>query len=95
MASLAELSQRDTLTPSELKRFGKRVHLLEFSPKKGEPSVEAKQRLFSQIEEFQASNGGQLYTGIHSENNWSTERWWRKGGHLVNRTLNFVVILPS
>ena len=92
MATQAELAKRDMLTPSELKRFGNKVHHFEFHKQDGEDFVEAKQRLFREIEAFVASSGGQLYTGIHSENDWSREHWWMKGGHLVNRTLNFVVI---
>ena len=96
MATRAELAKRDTLIPSELKRFGDRVHNFRYEDLDriaGEDFAETKQRLFDKIESFVASSGGQLYTGIHSENDWSRDRWWLKGGHLVNRTLNFIVIV--
>lgn len=95
MATLAELAERESLTPSELKRFGKRVHLFELEVRKGEELADAKRRLFGKIEAFIAKTGGQLYTGIHSETDWSRERWWEKGGHLVNRTLNFAAIVKN
>ena len=95
MSKLAELAEREDLTPSELKRFGKRVHTFETHRLDGEDWAAAKQRVFGEIEDFIKANGGQLYTGIHSENDWSKERLWWKGGHLVNRTGNYVVILSQ
>jgi len=95
MSTLAELAERAELTPSELKRFGARVLLFEFNLLKGEDFVEAKKRLFGEIEGCIKANGGQLYTGIHSERDWSRERWWSRGAHLVNRTLNFAIIVPK
>lgn len=93
MAKMAELAERETLTPSQLKQFGKRVHIFETHIQDGEDWASAKKRVFGEIEAFIASNGGQVYTGIHSETDWSREYWWEKGGHLVNRTGNHAVIL--
>ena len=92
MATRAELAKRDTLTPSELQRFGDKVHRFDFQQQDGEEFIAAKHRLFREIDAFIASSGGQLYTGIHSEYDWSRERCWSKGAHFCNRTLNFVVI---
>lgn len=95
MAKLAELASRAELTPSELKRFGKRVHLFETVCKVGEDWAAAKQRVFKDIEGFMAKNAGKatLYTGIHSESDWTKVCWWAKGAHLVNRTCEFAVIV--
>ncbi len=95
MAKLAELASRAELTPSELKRFGKRVHLFETVCKDGEDWAAAKQQVFKDIEGFMAKHDGKatLYTGIHSETDWSKVRWWMKGGHLVNRTGDYAVIV--
>lgn len=99
MAKLSELASRAELTPSELKRFGKRVKYFDLpddSRKWGGLSfAEAKAKLFKEIEDYVKSSNGQLYTGIHRENDWSKTRWWSKGGHLVNRTLEFAVIVPK
>ena len=94
MATLAELAERSELTPSEMKRFGRRVTYFSM-PEKYKPknSGSAKQALFKKIEAFVKKTGGQLYTGIHSENDWTRTRWWSKGAHLVNRTLEFVVLV--
>ena len=89
---LVELSEKYSLTPSELKRFGDRVKCFNVTQQTGEEFAEAKKRVFTEIEEYVKKTGGQLYTGIHSENDWSRTRWWSKGGHLCNRTLEFVVI---
>ena len=94
MATLAELAERCELTPSELKRFGKRVTYFALPERyKPEDYNYVKQKLFKKIESFVKKTGGQLYTGIHSENDWTTTRWWSKGAHLVNRTLEFAVIV--
>ena len=92
MSKLAQLREREELTPSELKRFGKRVKL--FAPERDAYLAETRVRLFKEIEDYVASSGGQLYTGIHGETDWTKTRWWLKGGHLVNRTLEFAVIVP-
>lgn len=96
MTTRADLAERDMLLPSELRRFGNRVHhfrLEDLDRIEGEDFSETKQRLFQKIHDFIDSSGGHLYTGIHSETDWDKDRWWYKGGHLVNRTLNFIVIV--
>ncbi len=90
--TLQRLSEKDSLTPSELKRFGDKVKLFKVEDKAGEDFVANKHRVFAEIEEYVKKTGGQLYTGIHSENDWTKTRWWSKGGHLCNRTLEFAVI---
>lgn len=93
MATMAELAERDTLTPSELKRFGSRVTLFDATDRKEDETFEqTKKRVFGKIEAFVKSTGGTLYTGMHKEFDWSKTFWWSKGGRLVNRTLEFVVI---
>lgn len=93
MPTMAELAQRELLTPSQLKQFGRRVHIFETHIQEGEDWASAKQRVFGEIEAFIASKGGQLYTGIHKECDWSRTFWWEKGGHLVNRTGEYAIIL--
>ncbi len=91
--TLEQLSELDELTPSQLKQFGNRVKYFDANvQKEGESFEDAKHRVFAEIEEYVKKTGGQLYTGIHSENDWSRTRWWDKGGHLCNRTLEFAVI---
>jgi hypothetical protein len=95
MSTLSELRKKQMLTPSEMKRFGKRVRYFSVyeSLKKDEETLhEAKERVFDEIAEHIKKTGGQLYTGIHSENCWDVLRWWDKGAHLANRTLDFAVL---
>ncbi len=89
---LAELEIQEYLTPSQLKQFRNRVRRFVFNPVN---STAAKHEYLDNIQKFAEENNGQVYTGIHSENDWTKERWWFKGWHLVNRTLNFVVIIPK
>jgi len=92
VVKLEGLAKREELLPSELKRFGKRVHRFDYEVVPGEEFSETKRKLFEKIGAFVNETGGQLYTGIHSESDWTRDRWWAKGAHLVNRTLNFAVI---
>jgi len=79
-----------------MKRFGDKVKYFTIFPedRKGEGTEDIKKRVFREIHDYVAQTGGQLYTGIHSSNNWGRLRWWLKGGHLVNRTGDFAVIIP-
>ena len=96
MSTQAELAEYDVLTPSEMKRFGKRVKYFAM-PENYQPLSfeDAKAKLFKEIEDCVEQSGGQLYTGIHKENDLTRTFWWDKGAHLVNRTLEFAVILPK
>ena len=38
---------------------------------------------------------GWVFTGIHTENDWSRTRWWAAGWHLVNRTGDYAVVIPK
>ncbi len=42
---------------------------------------------------FTRDTGGKLFTGIHSENDWSKPKWWAAGWNLVNRTGDYVVVV--
>jgi len=46
VATMAELAEKESLTPSELKRFGKRVHIFKTIIRDGEDFVTAKRRVF-------------------------------------------------
>jgi len=92
--NMAQLSRTEQLLPSELRRFGKRVRYFVVNNSKNETLAQAKLRTFGDISTC-IQLGGILYTGIHSETDWSCTRWWFKGGHLVNRTLEFAIILPA
>jgi hypothetical protein len=88
MATQTELKQKEELTPTELKQFGAKVKLFKIdysSPEKRTASIK-------KINNYAAHKGRTLYTGIHSENDWSRTRWWAKGVHLVNRTGEFAII---
>jgi len=39
--------------------------------------------------------GGWVFTGIHSENDWSETKWWDSGWHLANRTGEYVVVFNT
>lgn len=97
----AELLAREELRPSDLKRFGKRVRYFSVDAlleKRGESITlrRAKEVVFKEIEDYlKANKGAILYTGIHKENDWSRTFYWLRGGHLVNRTLEFAVILAA
>ncbi len=41
---------------------------------------------------YLAVHGGQVYTGLHSESDWSRTRWYDKGWHLVNRTGKYAIL---
>jgi hypothetical protein len=58
---LEQLSELDELTPSQLKRFGKRVKYFNVVQQAGEAFEDAKKRVFSEIEEYVKSTGGQPY----------------------------------
>jgi len=50
--------------------------------------------------QYAKDNYGKVYTGIHSENDWSRSKWWAEGWHLMNRTGEYAVVtnwnkLPS
>jgi len=70
------------LRPSEMKRLGNRVTYFN----DGRPAMQA------EIKAFIALHGGQVYTGLHSETDWSRVYWWSKGWHLVNRTGDYAVV---
>lgn len=93
-----ELRTKTFLTPSEMKRFGKRVRYFdvnsEWKPKQ-EQFHDAKVRVSQQIEDYIKETGGQVYTGHHSENDWTRTIWWQMGFHYVNRTLEFAVLISE
>ena len=39
--------------------------------------------------------GGWVFTGIHSENDWSETKWWDAGWHLCNRTGEYAVVFST
>ena len=39
--------------------------------------------------------GGWVFTGIHSETDWSETRWWSAGWHIVNRTGEYAVVFDK
>jgi uncharacterized membrane protein len=106
--TIAELLTKDELRPCDLKRLGKRVHLFSVDdtftaqPKPGD-YVAAKQTVQERIEGFIAETTKaqqakgiftevSVWTGHHSETDWSRVYYWQKGWHFVNKTNDYAVI---
>lgn len=77
---------KETYMPGELQKL-KRVKV--FEPAESETSPLPVQR---RVTKFADEVGGQVYTGIHKENDWSRTAWWERGWHLVNRTCKYAVV---
>jgi len=101
MAEIAELRAVDVLSPknlqselfltkAELKRkYGKKYQIVYFL-ENDEPHDEiAKQQAVLKLAK---EKHGWVFTGIHSENDWSETRWWSAGWHFVNRTGEYAVV---
>jgi hypothetical protein len=86
-----ELRLKETLTPSELKRFGKKAKI--FSPEKNDRAGVL--RTQTKSGQYAGNNNGVVYSGIHSENDWSRTKFWSKGWHFANRTGEYAVVLPK
>ena len=78
------------LTKTELeKKYGK-SNIRYFLDSDNEvTNTEQKQQ---SVLQFAKDNYGKVYTGIHSENDWSRSKWWAEGWHLVNRTGEYAVV---
>ena len=91
---------REMYTPGELKKL-KRVKVFvigdtdeDTAPVAAEKIVHCKDRgdVIAKTNAFLKESKGQLYTGIHKENDWSRTAWWEMGWHLVNRTGEYAVV---
>ena len=88
---------KEIYRPSELKKLAK---VTVFGPKEdiGDYPVymdmtgKSRKQVQSQVKAFADEVHGQVYTGIHKENDWSWTAWWEKGWHLVNRTGEYAVV---
>lgn len=92
MVTMADLTKREVLTPSEMKRLGNRVRYFLYEDYcKRYQGDEAKLRLQMDVKEAMEERPCLVYTGIHKEADWSRTFWWEKGLHCVNRTLDYAV----
>ncbi len=91
--TLAELRAQHNLRPCDLKRFGKRVKMFKTELKEGDKAwADAHVRTRLEVWQYLQQHGGQVYTGIHSESDWTKESFWDSGWHYVNCTGNYAVI---
>lgn len=93
--NLAELEKETFLRPTELNKFGARVKIFKTEPKLCEDWPDAHKRTRLEVWDYIQRHGGQVYTGIHSESDWTEECQWDKGWYISNRTGNYAVILPE
>ena len=91
---------KQTYTPSELRKL-KRVKVFVIGdPGDDTPQMPAesivhckdREDVIAKTEAFVRESGGQLYTGIHKENDWSRTAWWEQGWHFVIRTGEYAVV---
>jgi hypothetical protein len=105
MNQVAELRAVDVLTEENLKsdlfltkaqlerRYRKgRSHIVYFLENDEPQDKIAKQQA---VLKFAQETGGWVFTGIHSETDWSETRWWSAGWHLFNRTGEYAVVFEK
>ena len=104
MESVAELRAADvlseanqkmqlTLTKSQLEReYGKGWEIAYFLENhEPEDKIATQQAVLKLAQE----TGGWVFTGIHSETDWTKTRWWDSGWHLANRTGEYAVVFKT
>jgi len=79
-----------TLTKSQLEReYGKGWEIVYFLENSEPKDTIAKQQAVLKLAQ---ETGGWVFTGIHSETDWSETKWWDSGWHLANRTGEYAVV---
>jgi hypothetical protein len=105
MAEVAELRAIDVLSQENLKsdlfltksklerRYHKGRSEIVYFLENDEPHDKiAKQQA---VLKFAKETGGWVFTGIHSETDWSETRWWSAGWHICNRTGEYAVVFEK
>jgi hypothetical protein len=81
------------LTNTQLKRrYGKGWEIVYFLENSEPKDTIARQQAVLKLAQ---ETGGWVFTGIHSETDWSKTRWWDSGWHLANRTGEYVVVFNT
>jgi hypothetical protein len=87
-----------TLTKSQLKReYGKGWEIVYFLENDETAWSRPKDTIAKQqaVLKLAQETGGWVFTGIHSETDWSETKWWDCGWHLANRTGEYVVVFNT
>ena len=104
MENIAELRAADVLsqenqkmelclTKAQLEReYGKGWEIVYFRENDEPKDTIAKQQAVLKLAQ---ETGGWVFTGIHSETDWTKTRWWDSGWHLANRTGEYVVVFNT
>ncbi len=87
--TLQELAGKDVLTNTELKRFGGRVKIFRFDDYHNREAVQIA------VKEEMERYPSEVFTGHHTEYDWSQTHYWQRGWHLFNRTLDYAVVRDS
>lgn len=81
------------LTKAQLERKYCKDHLIVYFLEGGEPLDKiAKQQIVLRLAK---DTGGWVFTGKHTETDWSETRWWDAGWHLFNRTGEYAVVIKT
>jgi hypothetical protein len=78
-----------TLTKSQLERSYEGWEIVYFLELHEPRDLIARQQAVLKLAQ---ETGGWVFTGIHSETDWSETKWWDCGWHLANRTGEYVVV---
>jgi len=104
MAEVAELRSILVLSEENLKsnlfltkaglerKYGKKYQIVYFLENDEPHDRTAKQQAVLKLAQ---ETGGWVFTGIHSETDWSETRWWGAGWHLCNRTGEYAVVFEK
>ena len=104
MAEVAELQAVDVmseenrksqiwLTKAQLERRYRKGHRIVYFLDGNEPhdKIARQQAVLKLAQE----TGGWIFTGHHSDFDWSETRWWGAGWHLWNRTGEYAVVIKT
>jgi hypothetical protein len=79
------------LTKAQLERKYRKGHRIVYFLDGNEPHDKiAKQQAVLKLAQ---ETDGWVFTGIHSETDWSETRWWNAGWHICNRTGEYAVVI--
>lgn len=93
MVTKRKIQLKDYYRPGEMRKLGSRVHF--FSPRRRGRELYSTtlKRNQERVATFIKKNGGQVYTGQHSEADWDLVQLWYKGWPIANRTGDYAVVL--
>ena len=96
--SKRNLKSKLVLTPTELRKHcskaytsPKRYRIVYFHGDETDTRVATQQKVL----QFAKETGGFVFTGIHSESDWSKTAYWAAGWHRVNRTGEYAVVIKK